>query len=285
MVSFIILHYKNIKDTIECIESIKKIRTKERVSIIVVDNNTLNDNEKSQILKYTNDLILNEENLGFANGNNVGCKYAIKKYKPDFLCVINNDTIINQKNFIDEIYNAYRNTEFDIMGPKIITNKGDSVNPFYAYESLDEINNKIKYHNKLVKIYGNFFLTFLLNMYVRIKRIFIKPKKMENGKESKLDVALHGCALIFSKKYYEKYNDVFFKETFLYHEEEFLNYRKNKDKLITYYDSNLEIFHKEGSSLNETFKNSNREKLIFRNKEIVKSLELLKDIIIKSKKI
>ena len=171
------------------------------------------------------------------------------------------------------------------MGPKILTNNGDSVNPFYAYESLDEINNKIKYHKKLIKIYTSGLLTFLLNVYIKIKRIFIKPKIMKNGKNSKLDVALHGCALIFSKKYYKKYKDIFFKGTFLYHEEEFLNYRKNKDNLITYYDSNLEIFHKEGSSLNETFKNSNREKLIFRNKEIVKSLEILKDIIIKNTKI
>jgi GT2 family glycosyltransferase len=116
------------------------------------------------------------------------------------------------------------------------------------------------------------------------KRLFKKPLHMENGKISQYDVALHGCALIFSKKYYKKYKDVFYNETFLYHEEEFLNYRKNRDNLITYYDANLEIFHKEGASLNNRF-NNNYEKLIFRNKEIVKSLKLLEDVMKNNKEI
>ena len=278
MISFIILHYKNIKDTIECIDSIKNIKTNKKVTIIIVDNNSLNQDEVEKLKNYTNDIIINEDNLGFAKGNNIGCKYAIDKYNPDFLCVINNDTIINQSNFIDEIYSCYENTKFDMMGPKIITNGGDSVNPFPAYETLDEVNDKIKYHNKLIKIYKNKFLRILLAKYIKIKRILKKEVKIENGIKSEYGVALHGCAIIFSKKYYEKYNDVFYNDTFLYHEEEFLNYRKNRDNLITYYDSNLEIFHKEGASLNENFKNSDYEKLIFRNKEIVKSLEKLKSI-------
>ena len=251
-ISFIILHYKNLKDTIECIESINKLNSKNEISIIVVDNNSLDKKEESKLKKYTKDLILLEKNQGFAKGNNAGCKYAIKKYKPDFICVINNDTIIEQNNFIEEIINCYKET---------------------------------KYHEKLIKIYSNVLKRNMLKIYMKIKSIFKKPLHMENGDNSEYNVALHGCALIFSKKYYEKYKDVFYNETFLYHEEEFLNYRKNKDKLITYYDSKLEIFHKEGSSLNERFKNQNYDKLIFRNKEILKSLNLLKDVMIQKKDI
>lgn len=284
-ISFVILHYKNLNDTIECIESIKKIETSNSISIVVVDNNTLERNEESILKKYTKDLVLLKDNMGFAKGNNAGCKYAIEKYKPDFLCVINNDTLINQKDFFDELINCYEKTKFDIMGPKIITNGGESVNPFPVYNTLEEVQEKIKYHEKLIKIYQSKLKRNLLNIYMSVKRIFKKPLHMENGKESLYDVALHGCALIFSKKYYEKYKDVFYNETFLYHEEEFLNYRKNRDNLITYYDANLEIFHKEGASLNNRFKNNNYEKLIFRNKEIVKSLKLLQDIMRNNKEI
>ena len=280
MVSFVILHYKNITDTIECIESINKLKDNYEKSIIVVDNNTLSKEEAKELSKYTKDLILNDKNLGFANGNDLGCELAIKKYKPDFLCVINNDTVINQKDFVKRIYDSYEKTNFDIMGPKIITNDGDSVNPFYAYQTIEEIDERIKYSEKLIKIYSNSFLRFMLKIYMRIKHIFKKPKKLKNGENSQLDVALHGCALIFSKKYYKKYKDVFYKGTFLYHEEEFLDYRRRVDHLITFYNSELEIFHKEGSSLSESFKDKpNYEKLIFRNKEIVKSLKELKRVI------
>ncbi len=286
MISFIILHYKNINDTIECIRSIKKINTNKKISIIVVDNNTLSKVEEDKIKEYTNDIIILNENKGFAGGNNAGCKYAIDKYNPDFLCVINSDTIINQKSFIDEIYTIYEKTNFDIMGPKILTNDGDSVNPFHVYQTIEEVENKIKYHKKLIKIYSNRFLRFLLNTYLNIKNIARKEQHLYNGEKSEYNVALHGCALIFSKKYYEKYDDVFYKGTFLYHEEEFLDYRRKIDNLITYYDSNLEIFHKEGASLNATFKDKkNYEKLIFKNQEIVKSLSLLKTVMENNKKI
>lgn len=278
MISFVVLHYKNIDDTIECLNSIIHIQTKKRISIIVVDNNTLSIDDENQIKKYTSDIIKLDDNLGFAKANNIGSKYAIKKYKPDFLCVINNDTVIEQSEFIDEIYECYDKTNFDVMGPKIITNGGESVNPFPAYNSLEIINKKIKYTKKLIKIYNNFVLRNLLNLYLKIKRVFRKPIHLNNGKESLFDVSLHGCAIIFSKKYYKKFNDVFYNGTFLYHEEEFLEYRRKHNNLIFYYDSKLEIFHKEGASLNNKFKNNNYKKLIFRNKEILKSLELLKKV-------
>jgi len=285
MISFVILHYKNIKDTIECINSINKLDTKHKKSIIIVDNGTLTKSQITKLKKYTEDLVLLNENLGFANGNNAGCKYATKKYKPDFLCVINNDTVITQKDFIDRIFNIYDETNFDMLGPKILTDNGESVNPFPVYEDIDEINKKIIYFNKLIKIYKSVILRNLLKVYIYIKRIVKKPIHLVNGEESRYNVALHGCAIIFSKKYWKKYTDIFYSGTFLYHEEEFLNYRKNKDNLISYYASDLEIFHKEGSSLNECFKNQNYEKLIFKNKEIIKSLELLKKVMEEGKDI
>ena len=59
---------------------------------------------EKELKKYTKDLVLLTENVGFAKGNNAGCEYAIKKYQPDFLCVINSDTVIEQSEFIDIIY-------------------------------------------------------------------------------------------------------------------------------------------------------------------------------------
>lgn len=285
MVSFVILHYKNLKDTVECIESIQQLEDAKNASIIVVDNHSLSKEEIKKIKNYTPDLILNDDNLGFAKANNIGCEYAIKKYHPDFLCVINNDIVINQKDFIKEIENCYEETKFDFMGPKILTENGESVNPFPVYETLEKVEERIRYHKKLIKIYQNVLLRNLLILYMKIKRLWKKPLHVENGEKSGYNVALHGCALIFSRKYYKKYQTVFYNETFLYHEEEFLNYRKNRDHLITYYDEKLEVFHKEGSSLNESFQNQNYQKLIFRNQEIIKSLKLLAKIMKDKKEI
>lgn len=272
MTCFIILHYKNIKDTIECIESIKKING--QYGIIVVDNNTTTTEDEILIKKYTSDFIKLDENLGFAKANNIGCKYAIEKYNPDFLVVSNNDIIIEDKNIINKIEDVYKIDEFDILGPKINTNNGQSVNPFPVYKTKEEVINQINKTKKIIKIYNNIILRNLFNLYMSIKYKFKEKRLVYNGNNKEYNVALHGCFIIFSKKYYEKYEDVFYDETFLYHEEEFLYQRIIKDKLISIYEPSIEVFHKEGASLDFNYKNDYK-KIIFKNKEILNSLELL----------
>lgn len=284
MISFVILHYKNMNDTLECIASIKKMDKKHSYSIIVVDNGSATKEEIDQLRNEAEVLALNS-NCGFAQGNNAGCKLAIEKYNPDFLAVINNDILIEQNDFIDKIYECYEEDQFDVLGPKILTNGSDSVNPFPAYKNLDEINKAIDKATKLIKIYENPILRTLLKSYLKIKYTFKDVKHLTNGKEKVINASLHGCALIFSKKYYQKYENVFYPETFLYHEEEFLDYRKNKDHLLFVYNPKIELFHKEGSSLNYRFQKEQYKKLIFQQKNIKKSLELLKKIMIEKRSI
>lgn len=276
MISFVILNYKSFQDTLECIDSIKKQNTSKNISIIVVDNDTLGPKEIEILETYTEDVVLLNENVGFAKGNNAGCKYAIEKYKPDFLCVINSDTLIEQTNFVDTIYKLYEEYNFDMMGPKILPEETDSCNPFHAYESLEEVNERIEYTKKLIKIYENKLLRNMLRIYIEFKNIFRRKVKNTNGQKELTNVALHGCALIFSKRYYQKYDNVFYPNTFLFHEEEFLHLRSKKDKLITLYSPKLEIIHKEGTSVSKKFNGNKYDALIFRNKEILKSLNLLK---------
>ncbi len=271
MITFVILHYNNLSDTKECIASIKKL--KGRKKIIVVDNHTLNEEESKNLEKEVNDLLLLEENLGFAKANNQGILLAKEKYDAKFVVVINNDIVINQENFIDIIKEDYKKYQFDMLGGKIIS-PGDSCNPFPALESREVVLKEITYTRKLIKIYENDLLTSLLKMYITLKHVIKKPVKMTNGKYLQEQVPLHGCALIFSKKYLEKYKEPFYKETFLYHEEDFLYERIKKDNLISVYDPNLEVYHKEGASLKATLK-SKREKKLFREQERLKSLILL----------
>lgn len=283
MISFIILHYKNMEDTIECLESLKKFN-KQDISIIVVDNNTLSNDEIFEIKKYTEDIVLNNENLGFAKGNNIGADYAIKKYHPDFLCIINSDTIINQTNFIEIIYDLYDQYNFDMLGPKILPEETESCNPFRVYKTIEEVQERINYTEKLIKIYQNKILRFLLKIYLNVKSIFRKKKNLKNGTSEETNVALHGCAIIFSKKYYEKFNHIFYPGTFLFHEEEFLYQRCIQYNLISLYSPRLEIIHKEGQSVIKEFNHQKYESLIFRNKEILKSLNLLKQQMQKKKR-
>ena len=275
MISFVILHYKNMTETIECLESLKKLDDQDKISLIIVDNNSLEKEDIKTLKKYTNDILKLDDNLGVAKAYNEGALYAIDKYHPDYVCVMNNDILINQKNFVKRVEDSYKDNKFDMLGTKIIC-EGDSVNPFPVYDSLEKINNKIEKNNKIINIYTSKLKGNLLELYFKIKYTFKKRPVMLNGDKLESCVALHGCFIIFSKKYYEKEHYVMNNDTFLFHEEEFLFFRMKQKKYISVYDPKLEIIHKEGSAMKQKDKNIIDRKL-FKLKECNKSLMTLKD--------
>ena len=64
-------------------------------------------------------LIRNEKNLGFAEGNNVGIRYAIRALSPDYILLLNNDTIVD-KHFLDKLVeSAESDSRISAIGPKI----------------------------------------------------------------------------------------------------------------------------------------------------------------------
>jgi len=64
-------------------------------------------------------LIKNEDNIGFPGGNNTGMKFAIKFFNPDYILLLNNDTVV-EETFLDElIKNGESQEDIGILGPKI----------------------------------------------------------------------------------------------------------------------------------------------------------------------
>lgn len=274
MISFIVLHYKNIDETIECMKNLKKLKNQQDISIIIVDNHTLSEEEYQKLCVYTNDIICLEQNLGYSKANNIGIKYAKEKYNSDFYFVINNDVFIFETDIVKKIKENYNKYSFDVLGPKIDSPTGESINPFPV---ISDVNYEIKRCKKLIKIYKNPFLSMLLKNYINIKHLLKKPQVKENGEKIEMNVPLHGCAILFSKKYVDRYEKPFYDEIFLFHEEEFLYMRVLKDKLISIYNPEICVFHKEGSSIKKDNKIERKSKL-FRESERLKSLEILKKL-------
>jgi hypothetical protein len=64
-------------------------------------------------------IIKNEKNYGYVEGNNIGIKYVMKSSNPDYILILNNDTIVDE-NFLGQLINvAESDDKIGIVGPKI----------------------------------------------------------------------------------------------------------------------------------------------------------------------
>ncbi len=64
-------------------------------------------------------LIRNDKNYGFAEGNNIGIRYALKVLDSELILLLNNDTIVD-KNFLSELVSVVESDEtIGFAGPKI----------------------------------------------------------------------------------------------------------------------------------------------------------------------
>ena len=67
---------------------------------------------KKEKLAKKNSLILikNDENYGFAKGNNIGIRYALNNFKSEYILLLNNDTVVD-KNFLSNLVNIDDKTQ------------------------------------------------------------------------------------------------------------------------------------------------------------------------------
>ncbi len=118
-VFIIILNWNGKEDTIECIESVKLLRYP-NFEIVIVDNGSTDSSEDVIKNKYPYiKLIQTGDNLGYAEGNNIGIRYAMEK-DADYVFLLNNDTIV-EKDALDNLVDyAEKKSMIGIVGPKIL---------------------------------------------------------------------------------------------------------------------------------------------------------------------
>lgn len=294
-ICFVILHYMSYDDTKECIESILNNISYNNYEIIVIDNNSTNDsaNRIKELYKSNKkiEIIINNENVGFAKGNNIGYVYAKDKLNADYIIIMNNDTIINQKNFIELIIDSYKINNYHIMGPDILSADGIHQNPQrLSGMTLREVNNLIAHYNKQYLKYKIIDLLKIYNIGIKIKDKFKKNNTINNKendnpyykREVLQGVQLHGACIVFSPLFIRSMDYAFYPETFMYGEEDILHYICNKNKFKIVFDPKVKIYHKEDASTNLVLNNEIKKRL-FTIKYGKESIKILKNIMEKDK--
>ena len=273
---YVILHYKTDVDTIECVRSI--FASDDLSDIVIVDNASRNGSIEKVKAAFAGEkrvhILENEENLGFASGNNVGYVYARETLQADTIAISNNDILIVTKDFPGKVREVYEETGFHVMGPDIESIvDGGHQNPMeQSFHSAREVRKEILRYRILLALSK----TGIYDLLKPNKQVRTGSSRKTVPAENVENVTVHGSFVIFSPKFTETEAIAFRTGTFLYTEEAILKKYCDRCGYKVLFSPALHVQHKEDSATN-SLKLTTRERREFVFRNMIRSLTVYLD--------
>ena len=137
-VSVIVLTYDNLEFTRACLHSLELHTQYPDWELLLVDNAST-DGTREFLAEYAERtprarLIQNDENLGFAAGNNRGLEAA----EGEYLVILNNDTYVTRGWLLDLVRHLRRDPKLGLVGP-VTNNIGNEAKIAIEYADMDEM--------------------------------------------------------------------------------------------------------------------------------------------------
>ena len=210
LVSIIILNYNAGNLLLHCVESVLQTNY-ENYEIIVVDNASADNSQNECKEKFTAiQLIQNQKNLGYCEGNNIGINGA----KGEFVVILNPDTIV-ESNWLKELVNGYQKLGEGIYQPRFLTTDNHKI---------------LQGTGNMIQLFG---FGFARNKGDIDEGQFNKPERI--GYAS-------GTCLFTSRKIMEKL-DMFDSFLFAYHDDLDLCWRAALEDIKSYYIPSSIVYH------------------------------------------
>jgi GT2 family glycosyltransferase len=130
---FVFTSYNNTPFTQELLNSLAHVQGVENCRVVVVDNNSDEKNRDELISACSNipyvSLILNDENVGYFKGLNIGIR-QLRATLADCNCVvIGNNDLIFSPDFVESIFRNEAIFNHPVIAPDIVTANGVHQNP------------------------------------------------------------------------------------------------------------------------------------------------------------
>lgn len=216
----VLVNYNGTTDTNECIDSLLNIRYS-NFKVVIVDNNS-ETNQIESLISLDNDkveIILNDTNVGFSGGNNIGIEHALKN-GADYICILNNDTVV-ETDFLNELLNRFEcDTNVGVCCPQIRS--------YYEQNVVTYGGGEINYLKGGVYIFG------------------INEINEGKNKEARYISFATGCCSLIKREVFEKIG-LLPENYFLYYEDTDFSV-KVQSKYKIWYEPKAVIYHKESVS-------------------------------------
>jgi GT2 family glycosyltransferase len=227
MIGVIILNYNDWNNAINCINSIDE---KIQLRIYFVDNNSVKNSEIEKKIQDKAVLIKNDKNTGYAEGNNIGIRMAIKD-NCEAIVICNTDIILKE-NVIGSLYDSMIENNADWIGPKIKTKNGE--------QEVILGTNVDKYKKIILTLRKTPLKIFFLKYY---KDFSIK----RNSNKIVKTYGMSGCFFMINKTAYQTLYPLD-TNTFLYNEEYIIAEKMKCSKRKGIIDRGIEVMHIGGES-------------------------------------
>lgn len=134
LVVLLILTWNRRDDVLRCAASLERLEYPNYIPVII-DNASEDDTVEALRTRHpTIEIIRNERNLGYAGGNNVGIRWALKR-AADYILLINSDTEVTPR-LIDELVEvAESDPDIAVVGSRNVLME-DSARLWGAYGAL-----------------------------------------------------------------------------------------------------------------------------------------------------
>lgn len=230
--SVIILNY-NVRYFLEqCVYSVQKALAHINGEIIVVDNASSDDSCQMMRTKFPDvTLIVNQDNLGFPKGNNIGVAQA----KGEYICILNPDTVVAEDTFVKILASIGKSIPLNvgIIGCKLIDGTGR-----FLPESKRGVPTPWVAFTKIFGLYKWFPTNKWFNQYYAQHLT-----KDENGQ---VDI-LVGAFMVMKKELYLEVGG-FDENCFMYSDDIDLSYMIRKLGKANFYFAETTVIHYKGES-------------------------------------
>ncbi|MBI2611978.1 glycosyltransferase family 2 protein [Candidatus Gottesmanbacteria bacterium] len=269
----IIVHYKSPDITEKAIISLNKADLKSlNAQIILINNSKDNLPFLKRISTIPLTTINNSQNLGFAEGCNVGIRTAMEK-KVDYLLFLNPDTFVAQ-NTLQVLIESFDKERVGLVSPKIYFAKGHEFHhKRYTKKDLGRV---IWYAGGTID---------WKNVYAHHRGVDDVDRGQFNNRIETDYVT--GCCMMVHHKVFQEIG-LLDPNYFVYYEDVDLSVRAKKKGFKIMYEPKTHIFHKNalssnkpGSALHVYFQTRNRYYFALKYAPTKTKLHILKEIIIK----
>jgi GT2 family glycosyltransferase len=249
IIGFVFTNYNNSQLSINAVESILKNQGDCKCSIVIVDNNSTEEEQKilaeSDVVLRNCIIIWNSKNVGYFNGLNVGIDALLELNLTHHAVVIGNNDLLFDSHFFDGLKLRSRKImQYSVVSPNIVTLDNEHQNPHVkvGISRIREVFYDLYFSSYYISV-------LILSISSRLRFLFERKDHLAHAQEGPI-YSGYGACYILSPRFFEFYKRLW-SPGFVMGEEFFLTKQLESQGERMYYLPDIIVHHHDHATVSK----------------------------------